>query len=92
MQYQWYPGHMSKAKRQIQESLEEQVIFEIQGRRGAGKTSFCKRIADKCGYRLCVLHLAAFLERPRQQRNDLIHEILLFGKDIKVFLNKYYHI
>ena len=63
------------AKRQIEETPEEQVVFEIQGRKGAGKTWFCRNIAQKLGYRLCVLHLNALLERPRQQWENLLNEV-----------------
>lgn len=62
------------AKRQIEEMPEEQVIFEIRGRKGAGKTHFCRDIAQNLGYRLCVLNLNALLERPRQQWEILLYK------------------
>ena len=62
------------AKRQIEEMPEEQVIFEIQGRKGAGKTHFCRSVAQKLGYRLCVLNLNTLLERPRQQWETLLYK------------------
>ena len=66
---------MRTQRHQIEETAEEPVIFEIQGRRGAGKTYFCRSLAMQLGYKLCVLHLNAFLERPRQMWRDLLCEI-----------------
>lgn len=63
------------AKRQIEETPEEQVIFEIQGRKGAGKTWFCWNIAQRLGYRICVLYMKELLEQPRQQWEKLLNEV-----------------
>lgn len=66
------------AKRQIEEMVEEQLVFEIQGRKGAGKTTFASRIARRLGYNLCAVHLHAFLERPRQQWEELLSEVYFY--------------
>ena len=66
------------AKRQIEETVEEQLVFEIQGRMGAGKTTFASRIARRLGYDLCVVNLHAFLERPGTQWEELLSEVYFY--------------
>lgn len=57
---------------------KDSLLFEIQGRKGAGKKYFCTKIAEQMGYQLGVMKLSALLERPAGERKGLLGSIFFF--------------
>jgi len=63
------------AETQLKEKTEPQMFLALQGRKGAGKTFFCRRIAEKMGYQLCSIHLSALLDRPAREWRNLMNTV-----------------
>lgn len=59
------------AKRQLEDPQGE-LVFELQGRAGAGKKHFCRDVVGRLGYRLCVIRLSNILELGRQEGKELL--------------------
>ncbi|MBQ7848481.1 MAG: ATP-binding protein, partial [Clostridia bacterium] len=60
------------AGHQLEHPGEERLVFELQGRPGAGKKRFAQDVAGKLGRRLWVIRLAFVLEHSRQEGLDLL--------------------
>lgn len=60
------------AGRQLEGDSEERLVFEIQGRPGAGRKYFSRECASRLGYRICVFELSFILEAGRQERRNLL--------------------
>lgn len=56
----------------------EKLLFEVQGRKGAGKKYFCTKIAERIGYQLGVIRLSALSEHPTGERRGLLGSIFFF--------------
>lgn len=63
------------AKRQCEENIEDRLIFELQGKRGSGRKYFCLEIAERLGYRLCVVQMSVLLEMSEKERYNCMQEI-----------------
>ena len=48
MNIQWYPGHMTKAKRMMQENIK--LMYEHSGNKSNSFCRFCRKIADNYGF------------------------------------------
>ena len=64
----------SLIKRQIRERDKEPLVFELQGRKGAGKKVFAGSVAAGLGYRICSLKVSALLEKSIMDRERIINE------------------
>lgn len=62
----------SAAKRQLADAPQDRLVFEIQGRPGAGKKHFCRICAAKLGYRICLIRLSDVLAAGRQEGRGLL--------------------
>ena len=60
------------ARRQLEEHPEAELVFELQGRPGAGKKHFCRDVAGRLGYRLCVIRPSAFSESDGYGVQDIL--------------------
>ena len=63
------------AETQLKENSEPQLLVALLGRKGAGKTYFCRRVVEKLGYRLGSIHLSALLDRPAREWRHLINAV-----------------
>lgn len=63
------------AKRQFEQNVEKQLIFELQGRTGAGKKYFCREVAERLGYKLCAIKVAVLLECSERELRDILQQI-----------------
>lgn len=61
------------AGRQLEHPGEKRLVFELQGRPGAGKKHFSRDVAERLGCRLWVIRLAFVLEHSRRERLDLLN-------------------
>lgn len=66
----------SLIRRQIRERNKEPILFELQGRMGAGKKVFASTVAANLGYGLCCLKMSALLEKAVTDKENLVHEFL----------------
>lgn len=62
----------SIAKRQLTDAPQERLVFEIQGRPGAGKKYFCRACAARLGYRICRLCLSDVIAAGRREGRELL--------------------
>lgn len=60
------------AEGELGRGSRERLVFEIQGRPGAGKKYFSRECAAKLGYRICVFRLSYILELGRQEGHELL--------------------
>ena len=63
------------AKRQCEDRVEKQLIFELQGNTGAGKKTFCVEVAKRVGYKLCAVNMLTLLEYPDKELQNILQEI-----------------
>jgi len=63
------------AESQLKEKREPQLLLALQGRKGAGKTYFCRRVVEKLGYQLGSIHLSALLDRPAREWRHLLNAV-----------------
>ena len=63
-------------RRKIQKRNQDVLVFELQGRKGAGKKVYASTTAAKLGYGLCCLNMGAFLEKPAADRARYLYEFL----------------
>ena len=66
----------SLIRRKIQEKSKEPLLFQLQGRKGAGKKVFASLVAAKLGYGLCCLNMSALLRKAVMEQEALIYEFL----------------
>lgn len=69
-------GCDSLIRRQIRERNRDPFLFELQGRRGAGKKVFASTVAGNLGYGLCCLKMSALLKKAVVDKENLVHEFL----------------
>ena len=65
-------------EKQIAEKIKEPLLFQLQGRKAAGKKVFAGRVATHFGYGLCVMKFSALLEKTMMEREQLVQEFLFF--------------
>lgn len=63
------------AKRQCEDRVEKQLVFELQGNTGAGKKTFCVEVAKRVGYKLCAVKIHTLLEYPEKELQNVLQEI-----------------
>lgn len=63
-------------RKQIQDRNTEPAIFELVGRKGAGKKVFADKVAAEVGYKVCTLRMSVLLSKSIADRENLIHEYL----------------
>lgn len=66
---------LTVARRQLEEKIENQLIFELKGRIGAGKKFFCREVSKRLGYRLCEINMSILLEKSDKELEDILQEI-----------------
>jgi len=66
----------SLIRRQIRERNKEPFLFELQGRKGAGKKVFASTVAANLGYGLCCLKMSAVLDKSATDRETFVYEFL----------------
>lgn len=60
------------ARHHLEQPGEAPLVFELQGRPGAGKKRFSQDVAGRLGRQLCVIRSAPVLGRSRQEWPDLL--------------------
>lgn len=60
------------AEGELERGSRERLVFEIQGRPGAGKKYFSRECAAKLGYRICVFRLSYLLEPGGREGRELL--------------------
>lgn len=60
------------AGQRLEQPAEKPLVFELQGRTGAGKKRFAQDVAERLGCRLCVIRLASVQGRSRQEWSELL--------------------
>ena len=63
----------SAAKRQLAGAPQDRLVFEVQGRPGAGKKHFCRICAARLGYRICVIRLSDVLTAGSREGRELLY-------------------
>ena len=63
-------------RKQIQDKNAEPVIFEVIGRRGAGKKVFAGMVVAEVGYKINVLKMSSLLSGDDTDKDGLIQEYL----------------
>lgn len=63
-------------RKQIRNHGGDAVIFELTGRRGAGKKVFADMVVAEVGYKINVLRMSALLSGDAMDRDSLLYEFL----------------
>lgn len=64
---------IAAAKHQLEQQAKKPLVFELQGRLGAGKKRFSQDAAEKLGFRLCVIRFAFLSECSHREWLDTLN-------------------
>ena len=76
MNFQWYPGHMTKAKRQMQEDIKliDLVIELVDARIPLSSRNPDIDELGKNKYRLILMNKADLADKEQERRRDQIYQ------------------